>query len=184
MAGWKDKRRVMQRYDLTAGIYEERYAEEQRAKYRAALENVNVAGGVVLDVGCGTGLFFSQVAAQVSMIVGVDISRKLLLKAKDEAKKLSNVLVLQADADSLPFREGFFDAVFAFTVLQNMPNPLKTLGELKMVSKLGGSVVVTGLKKAFPLDRFMNVLDGTSMRVASFVDIEDLKCYVAVLVAQ
>jgi ubiquinone/menaquinone biosynthesis C-methylase UbiE len=174
----------MQRYDLTAGIYEERYAEEQRAKYRAALENVNVAGGVVLDVGCGTGLFFSQVAAQVSMIVGVDISRKLLLKAKDEAKKLSNVLVLQADADSLPFREGFFDAVFAFTVLQNMPNPLKTLGELKMVSKLGGSVVVTGLKKAFPLDRFMNVLDGTSMRVASFVDIEDLKCYVAVLVAQ
>jgi ubiquinone/menaquinone biosynthesis C-methylase UbiE len=165
-------------------MYEERYAKEQQAKYRAALENVNVGGGAVLDVGCGTGLFLSQVAAQVSMIVGVDISRKLLLKAEDKAKKLSNVFVLQADADHLPFREGLFDAVFAFTVLQNMPKPSETLGELKRVAKLGGSVVVTGLKKAFPLDTFMDVLEGTSLRVVSFVDIEDLKCYVAVLASQ
>jgi len=28
----------MQRYDLTAEMYEERYAEEQKAKYKAALE--------------------------------------------------------------------------------------------------------------------------------------------------
>ena len=184
MPGWKDKRRVMHRYDLTADMYEERYAEEQRAKYRAAIENVNMAGGVVLDVGCGTGLFFSQVAAQVSMVVGVDFSRKLLLKAKDKAKKLSNVFVLQADADRLPFRKGFFDAVFAFTVLQNMPKPSETLNELKRVTKPSGSVAVTGLKKAFPLDAFMDVLEGTSLRVASFVDIEDLKCYVAVLATQ
>jgi ubiquinone/menaquinone biosynthesis C-methylase UbiE len=137
-----------------------------------------------LDVGCGTGLFFSQVAAQVGMAVGVDFSRKLLLKAKDEAKKLSNVFVLQADADHLPFREGFFDAVFAFTVLQNMPDPSETLGELKRVAKPSGSVVVTGLKKAFTLNTFMGFLEGASLRVASLVDIENLKCYVAVLVAQ
>jgi ubiquinone/menaquinone biosynthesis C-methylase UbiE len=174
----------MKRYDLTADMYEERYAEEQQAKYRAALESVNMGGGVVLDVGCGTGLFFRQVAAQVSMVVGVDISRRLLLKAKDKAKKFSKVFVLQADADHLPFREGFFDAVFAFTVLQNMPNPSETLAELKGVAKPSGSVVVTGLKKAFPLEAFMDVLEGTSLRVASFVDIDDLKCYVAVLASQ
>ena len=180
MAGWKHKRRVMQQYDLTADMYQERYAKEQQAKYRVALENVNVSGGVVLDVGCGSGLFFSQIGTQVSMIVGVDFSRKLLLKARDEAKKLRNAFVLRADADRLPFRECFFDTVFAFTVLQNLPKPLETLDELKRVAKPGGSVVVTGLKKAFPLDIFMDFLR-TSMRVASFVDIEDLKCYVAVL---
>jgi ubiquinone/menaquinone biosynthesis C-methylase UbiE len=174
----------MQRYDLTADMYEERYAEEQQAKYRAALENVKMNGGIVLDVGCGTGLFFSQVAAQVSMVLGVDFSRRLLLKAKDQAKKLSNAFVLRADADHLPFREGFFDAVFAFTVLQNIPKPSETLNELRRVTKPDGSVVVTGLKKAFPLDAFMDILEGTSLRVASFVDIEDLKCYVAVLAAQ
>ena len=169
---------------MTAGMYEERYAEEQRAKYRAAMENVSVAGGAVLDVGCGTGLFFSQVTSRASMVVGVDISRKLLLKAKDEGRKACNVSVLQADADHLPFGDAVFDAVFAFTVLQNMPKPSETLCEFKRVTKPPGSVVVTGLKKVFPMDRFMDFLEGTSMRVASFVDNEDLKCYVAVLSTQ
>ncbi len=82
MAGWKDKRRVMQRYDLTAEMYEDRYAEEQKAKYKAALKNVEVAGGVVLDVGCGSGLFFKEVAAQSDMVVGVDISRQTTAKSQ------------------------------------------------------------------------------------------------------
>ena len=158
MAAWKDKRKIMQRYDLTAEMYDERYAEEQKAKYKKTLENVNVAGGLVLDVGCGSGLFFSQVAAQAEMVVGVDVSRKLLLKAKEQASAFRNVFVLQADADHLPFRDGFFGGVFAFTVLQNMPKPAETLCELKRVAKRGGRVVVTGLKKAFPLNRFMDVL--------------------------
>ena len=73
--------------------------------------------------------------------------------------------------------------VFAFTVLQNMPKPNETLSELKHAVKFGGRVVVTGLKKAFSLPVFMDVLEGTGLKVLSFVDREDLKCYVAVLAA-
>ena len=181
MTGWKDKRKVMQRYDLTAEMYEERYAQEQKAKYGAALEKVNVVDCTVLDVGCGSGLFFSYAAAKAKVLVGVDVSRKLLLKAKEQAYAFQNVLVLQADADHLPFREAFFDVGFAFTVLQNMPEPSETLKELKRVAKLGGKVVVTGLKKAFALNAFMDVLDSSGLKIVSFVDNEDLKCYVAVL---
>jgi ubiquinone/menaquinone biosynthesis C-methylase UbiE len=183
VTGWKDKRKVMQRYDLTAEMYEERYAQEQEAKYRAALENVIVADYAVFDVGCGSGLFFSHVAAKVKVLVGVDISRKLLLKAKEQVRDFQNVLLLQADADHLPFREAFFDAGFAFTVLQNMPKPSETLDELKRVTSRGGRVVVTGLKKAFALNAFMGVLESSGLKIVSFVDDEDLKCYVAVLAA-
>jgi hypothetical protein len=42
---------------------------------------------------------------------------------------------------------------------------------------------VTGLKKAFSLNAFRDVLEGAGLRVVSFVDNEDLKCYVAVLAA-
>jgi hypothetical protein len=35
MGSWLKKRRVMQRYDLTAEIYEMRYVEEQTAKIEA-----------------------------------------------------------------------------------------------------------------------------------------------------
>jgi ubiquinone/menaquinone biosynthesis C-methylase UbiE len=183
VTGWKDKRKVMQRYDLTAEMYDERYAEEQKAKYKKALENINAADGVVLDAGCGSGLFFSQVAAQAKIVVGVDVSRKLLFKAKEQASVLRNVFVLQADADHLPFRAAFFDATFAFTVLQNMPKPSETLAELNRVTKSGGRLVLTGLKKAFSLDGFMDVLEGAGLRMVSFADDEDLKCYVAVLAA-
>ena len=72
-------------------MYDERYADEQKRKYRKALENVNVAGKAVLDVGCGSGLFFNEVAAQADMVVGVDVSRKLLLKAKEQANAFGNV---------------------------------------------------------------------------------------------
>lgn len=183
MADWREKRRVKQRYDLTAEMYNERYFGEQEAKYRAALENVEVADCAVLDVGCGSGLFFSHVAAKAKVLVGVDISRKLLLKAKEQAKVFQNVLVLQADADHLPFRENVFDVGFAFTVLQNMPEPTETLNELKHVTKRGGNVAVTGLKKAFEFNAFMDILESSGLKIVSFVDNEDLKCYIAVLAA-
>jgi len=181
VASWKDKRKIMQRYDLTAEMYEERYSEEQRAKYEAALKNLDEIAGTVLDIGCGTGLFFREIAAQASLVVGVDISRKLLLKAKQQARGFGNVFVLQADADNLPFTKSFFDVIFAFTVLQNMPKPPETLIELKRVAKENGRVIVTALKKVFALPMFMDLLDSSGLKVVSFVDDENLKCYVSVL---
>ena len=173
----------MGRYDVTASSYDDQYAEEQQRKYQKALENVDVAGKSVLDVGCGSGLFFKEVAAQADTVVGIDVSRKLLQKAKSQAKPFQNAFVLQADADHLPFKKGFFDSVFAFTVLQNMPKPSETLRELKRVAKRDGRIVVTGLKKAFPLEKFMDLLDGGGLKVVAFVDDEAVNCYVAVLAA-
>ena len=181
MTDWKDKRRVKRRYDLTSEMYEGLYAEEQKAKYKAALENLEFAGGVVLDLGCGSGLLFNEVSSQSKMIVGLDISGKLLLKAKDQADKSKKVFVLQADADHLPFKDASFDVIFAFTVLQNLPKPDVTLKELERVNKRGGRIVVTGLKKAFPFSTFVDALEGSGMKVISFIDNRDLKCYVATM---
>ncbi len=178
---WRKKRRVIKRYDASAETYEELYSEEQARKYGKALGNMDVACVAVLDVGCGSGLFFSQVEAQAKIVVGVDVSCKLLLKAKAQANGFGNVFVVQADADHLPFRDGFFGAVFAFTVLQNMPKPAETLMELKRVAKAGGRLVVTGLKKAFPLEKFMDILEGSGLQVAAFVDEEAINCYIATL---
>jgi len=177
---WKQKRSVMQRYAVTAEMYDVRYAEEQEAKYKAALANLNVAGAV-LDVGCGTGLLFSHVATQAEAVVGVDVSGKLLLQAKERAENF-NVHLVQADADHLPFKNSYFDMVFAFTVLQNMPKPAETLNELKRTAKHDGSIVVTGLKKAFSSEAFRALLQQAGLRVVSLKDDDMLKCHVAISV--
>ena len=181
MANWKEKLKVMSRYDLTAKMYDERYAEEQVAKYKAALKEVDTAKTTVLDVGCGSGLLFNFIAVKAKTVLGVDISGKLLEQAKQNAKNFQNVSVVRADADNLPFKNGFFDEIFAFTILQNMPKPAQTLIEFRRVSKAEGKVVVTGLKKAFPLDSFYDLANSEGFKVVSFVDDEGLKCYVAVL---
>jgi ubiquinone/menaquinone biosynthesis C-methylase UbiE len=159
----------MQRYDITAAMYNARYAEEQEAKYKAALASVNVAGAV-MDVGCGTGLLFSHVSA------------KLLLQAKKRAKAYGNVHVVRADADHLPVKADGFTTVFAFTVLQNMPKPAETLLELKRAAKRDGAIVVSGLKKTFALEAFEHLLQQAGLRVVSLKDDAVLKCYVAVSV--
>ena len=162
-------------------MYDERYAQEQQRKYKKALESVYVNKKTVLDVGCGSGLFFQEVAAQANTVIGIDVSRKLLLKAKEQANAFPNASVFQADADHLPFKDGLFGAVFAFTVLQNVPKPSETLKELKRVAKKGDKVVVTGLKKAFPLNSFIDLLEGSGLKVVAFVDDEAINCYIAVL---
>ena len=180
---WDQKRKLIRRYDLTAKMYDARYAEEQELKYAKALARLNIArSSDALDVGCGTGLLFKHVAAEAKTVVGVDISGKLLLRAKESARDFRNVHLVQADADHMPFKDNHFSVVFAFTVLQNMPKPLETLNEIKRVAKLEASIVVTGLKKAFSLEAFRKLLQSAGLQLVSLEDADALKCYVATTV--
>jgi ubiquinone/menaquinone biosynthesis C-methylase UbiE len=178
---WSQKRKIMRRYDLTARMYDTRYAEEQAAKYHAALKHLDIHDSV-LDVGCGTGLFFSHVVADAQNVVGVDISNSLLLQAKERTRTFFNVHLVQADADHLPFRDACFNVVLAFTVLQNMPKPLETLSELRRSAKRGAHVVASGLRKAFSLEAFKVLLHDAGLQVVSLEDAETLKCHVSVTI--
>ena len=174
---------MIRRYDLTAKMYDVRYGEEQELKYTKALPRLNIArSSVVLDAGCGTGLLFKHVAAEAKTVVGVDISGKLLLRAKESARDFRNIHLIRADADHMPFKDNHFSVVFAFTVLQNMPKPLETLKEIKRVAKLEASIVVTGLKKIFSLEAFRKLLESAGLQLVSLKDADALKCYVATAV--
>ena len=180
MSEWDKKRDVMQRYDLTAHIYDRRYAEEQTAKIEAVMESITMEKeGLVLDVGCGTGLLFEYAANKAKAIGGLDISRETLLQAKKRAKKFANVHLILADADNMPLKEDVFSHVFALTLIQNTPNPFKTLNEIKRVSKQNAGIVVTGLKKKFPIKTFKRLLHDAGLGVIA-VKSESLNCYVVV----
>jgi len=180
---WDQKRKILRRYDLTAQLYDMRYAEEQKIKYKTALERLNMGrNNNVLDVGCGTGLLFSHVAAEAQTVVGADISGRLLLQAKERARNFRNVHLVQADADHMPFKDNHFSVVFAFTVLQNLPKPLETLKEIKRIAERDATIVVTCLKKAFSLGAFRELLQSAGLEVVSLKDNDVLKCHVAVSV--
>jgi ubiquinone/menaquinone biosynthesis C-methylase UbiE len=182
MSGWIKKRRIMRRYDLTAEIYDMRYAEEQTNKIKAGLRHVEIREkNRVLDVGCGTGILFDQFRDRSNTVVGVDISKKTLFQALRHAyeKETPNIHLVQADADYLPFKQNTFDNVFAVTILQNSPHPASTLFEIKRVGRCNTIFVITGLKSIFTKSAFMKLLKDVKM-TKNALEEENLKCYVAV----
>ncbi|MGA3192739.1 MAG: class I SAM-dependent methyltransferase [Candidatus Bathyarchaeia archaeon] len=182
MLGWHKKRRVMLCYDTTATIYEKRYAEEQAAKVEAALKHVKIEKeGLILDVGCGTGILFDYITNEANGVVGLDFSKKCLLQARERIrnKRLRDVQLIQADADNMPFHNEAFNTVFAMTILQNTPSPNETLAEIKRVSGNNALFVITGLKKIFTKEGFEQLLKNSQLNTLVLED-EKLKCYVAV----
>jgi len=179
---WDRKHKVMRRYDASSRSYDLLYGEEQFAKFDRALKSLAIrSDSVVLDAGCGSGLFFSRIASEARTVVGLDSSRSLLLSAKARKKEHENVDLVRADIDYMPFRESVFSVVFAFTVLQNMPRPVETLRSMSHVASHDAVVVVTGLKKYFSLENFCGLLKRAEFSLVSLIDDDSLKCYVAVL---
>jgi len=179
MSIWDKKRDVMYRYDVTARIYDMRYAEEQTVKIEAALKHMKVKACMVLDAGCGTGILFSYVADKARTIVGLDVSKKTLIKAKERAKDHANVYLVCADVDNMPVEDRVFDRVFAMTLIQNTPNPAETLNQIRRVATDNALIVVTGLKKIFTRSVFQQLLKKAGLNNVAMEN-EGLKCYVAV----
>jgi ubiquinone/menaquinone biosynthesis C-methylase UbiE len=166
MATWNQKRRTMRRYNQSAHVYDTQYSEEQEAKITTIEQNLRLKNNkAVLDLGCGSGLLIKHFADRTKLYVGADISTKLLKCARRKAKPRLNLALILADADNLPFPGQTFDAVFAVTLLQNMPHPNTTLAEINRVSKVRASLVITGLRKQFTQGGFVERLQQANMKI-------------------
>ncbi len=160
MAEWSKKRETMQHYDKIVDVYNVQYCEEQVAKIKVALDNIDIdLDNIVLDLGCGIGLLFEHVKNPAKLLVGLDSSRRLLEMAKRQAKRHPSMTVIRGEADHIPFRSETFHTVLAITLLQNMPTPLTTLHEVSRISRDDATIVVTALKAKFTREAFTRLLE-------------------------
>ena len=135
--------RIARRYDLmntlmTAG----RHHRWRRLAVRLVQPP---AGGVALDVGCGTGDLAIELARhRLKSVVGVDFSAPMveLGRQKVTALRLSHQVHLGlGDALNLPFPDGAFDSVATAFTLRNVSNLSRALEEIRRVTRPGGRVV-------------------------------------------
>jgi phosphatidylethanolamine/phosphatidyl-N-methylethanolamine N-methyltransferase len=94
-------------------------------------------------VGVGTGLSLTVYPADCQ-VVGIDLSREMLTKAQEKVEEqgLSHVGLLEMDAQRLSFADSSFDHVVATFVISVVPDPVKTIQEMKRVLKPEGSLVI------------------------------------------
>ncbi len=96
----------------------------------------------ILDVGCGTGELSLVLAEMSHNVVGLDLSDKMLARARDKARSSRlNVKFTPGDAESLKFETGKFDAVVSRHVLWTLPHPDEAMKEWTRVVKAGGTVI-------------------------------------------
>ena len=180
MQEWKEKRLTMRHYDRQAAIYDIQYVGEQNAKIEAILKSMRLGSKELgLDLGCGTGFLIPHVTEKVGLLVGLDVSQKALQEAKKRTKNMPNIVLVRADADNTPFPDHIFDKIFAITVLQNMPDPTKTITEMKRTSKPQAIFAVTGLKKKFTPESFVALLETAQLKVVTLDTNQLLKGHVA-----
>jgi phosphatidylethanolamine/phosphatidyl-N-methylethanolamine N-methyltransferase len=136
---------TMQRfYDAYAKFYDTSYGLVLGPRLRNAMQLLRLEPGMrVLDLGCGTGLSLARYPRDVE-VVGVDLSAGMLREARRRLDKLgiSNVELLQGNAEALPFPDDHFDAIFISHVLTVVDDPERVLEQARRVCRPGGAVVV------------------------------------------
>lgn len=100
------------------------------------------AKGRTLEVGVGTGLNLEHYPAGVDL-VGVDISQKMLDRARVRAHVFRRNVVLEiADVEALPHADASFDTVTATCVFCSVADPIQGLREVRRVVKPSGHVLL------------------------------------------
>lgn len=106
-------------------------------------------GEIILDAGCGTGVFTLDILAWGAHLIGLDISLPMLRRSREKARGYLLQIVL-GDMLSLPFPEGSFDRVISVTALEFIEDAKEAIQELFRVAKKGGTIVVATLNSLSP----------------------------------
>ena len=106
-------------------------------------------GEVILDAGCGTGIFTLDILSSGSKVIGLDISLPMLIRAGQKLKGFPFHMVL-ADMLNLPFRASSFDKVVSITALEFIRDGKAAVGELFRITGKGGTIVVATLSSLSP----------------------------------
>jgi ubiquinone/menaquinone biosynthesis C-methylase UbiE len=110
--------------------------KQRRVQFLTALSLP--ANGKVLEVGCGTGTYTSDLAKKFTSLTAVDISDALLQRAAENTAD-NNIEFKVADIHATPFSDHTFDAVVGCSVLHHL-DWTKALQEIFRILKPGGVI--------------------------------------------
>lgn len=98
-----------------------------------------LAGELMLEVGCGSGRFTAQAISTNATVIATDLSGAVDANYRIH-EDAENLLIVQSDVYRMPFRKNSFDKVFCLGVLQHTPDVEKTFRTLPEYLKPGGKL--------------------------------------------
>jgi SAM-dependent methyltransferase len=113
---------------------------EHLSRYRWA--SGIAAGRRVLDAGCGEAYGSAMLArAGAAAVTGVDIAESVLESARDGLP--AEVTLEVGDVRSLPYKDGSFDLIVCFEVIEHVEDPAPVLDELRRLLAPEGVLLIS-----------------------------------------
>ncbi len=113
-----------------------RSSQKEKTRF---FDGCHLAGGRILDVGCGAGFFLRALDPQNWNRYGVEISREAALLA---ARALGDDRVFAGVLKEAQYENSFFDAVSFWSALEHANEPRASLVEAHRILKTGGTLIL------------------------------------------
>lgn len=94
-------------------------------------------GGMIADLGCGSGVFTQLLSNRGYQVMGIDLSQTLTRYAHHQ----TGLSFFQGDVETLPFKSNSLDGVVLSALIHHLPNPNKCFKEVYRVLKPGAKMV-------------------------------------------
>jgi 2-polyprenyl-6-hydroxyphenyl methylase/3-demethylubiquinone-9 3-methyltransferase len=113
------------------------------------LQQTDLKGKRVLDVGCGGGILTEKIAQQAGVTVGIDASSHMTAIARAHAEQ-SNLDICYIDTnieDITQFTEQGFDLILCMELLEHVPSYESVIVACKKVLNPGGTIIFATINR-------------------------------------
>ena len=161
-------------YDTLAEVYDRRYEQSDYSPVLQLLLGFARGGKRLLEIGCGTGQWLSELAKAGYDIVGLDPSQNMLRTAMEKSRQL---MLIQGRAESIPFGTGTIDRLFCVNAFHHFCQKERFMTEARRVLRNGGGILIIGLDPHTGLDHwwiydyFPQVIDIDKQRYPSAISL-------------
>jgi len=139
-------KKISNDFDNLADIYDDIWTF--RVYDEIILEYIDYNKDKILEVGCGTGRLLSKMSHKSEEIIGIDVSKEMVKKARHNTDaKVINESIYNVD-EIVEYNS--LDVVVAENVLHNCKKFGKIARKLKSLLKKGGIVIVIDLEETNP----------------------------------
>ena len=112
------------------------------------IDAMNIKPGMsILDAGCGTGAITRKFAQIVkpAKVTAIDFDPVFIENAKAIAadEGINSINFEIGNLDNLKYQDGAFDLTYCRLVLMHVEDPVRTISELKRVTRKGGLVAIS-----------------------------------------
>ena len=131
-------------YNQLAEVYDKKWKEYNNKTAEEIIKNLDLKENLkILDAGCGTGILIEKLLKLNPnvIVLGVDISKEMLIRAKQRLIGYKNVKLLKKDIENLELREKF-DLIISNSSIHYLDNLDKVIINFKSLLNENGELIL------------------------------------------